>query len=348
MAHVFGRKGVWYIRYKDVDGRWKKVSAGPKAKKSEAEYLAKQYTAQELNRQHHSPVRRTDISLANAVEEFRESFLERQPIAPNSIRREKEIAVHIGEYGKKNLLRLEEFQPQHYLDTRRTDGASPRTVRKEAQVVRKLCRWAIDRAYLFVDPSKKLVLPKLEKKHPRYFTKDELKKIYQWAKHPYRDAFQFMANTGLRSGELSNLEWRDWDEDRNTLTIRVIHGDRTQRQIGNKTRRECTIPLNDTATAILKRRKENPTHQTYIFTGRSGKKLFNELWKHLQWVMGKTEINEATVHTFRHTFASHLAIKGVSLYHIRDLLRHKSIKETEIYAHLSESATAKAVQVIAL
>ena len=45
----------------------------------------------------------------------------------------------------------------------------------------------------------------------------------------------------------------------------------------------------------------------------------------------------ASCHTLRFTFASHLAMAGVSLYTAKELLGHSSIKTTEIYAHLADS-----------
>ncbi|MCH7955799.1 MAG: tyrosine-type recombinase/integrase, partial [Candidatus Marinimicrobia bacterium] len=51
-------------------------------------------------------------------------------------------------------------------------------------------------------------------------------------------------------------------------------------------------------------------------------------------------------HTFRHTFASHMVINGASIYDVQKLLGHKSIIMTQIYAHLSENATRRAVDLI--
>ena len=48
----------------------------------------------------------------------------------------------------------------------------------------------------------------------------------------------------------------------------------------------------------------------------------------------------ASCHTFRHTYASHLAMEGVPLNTIKELLGHSSIKTTEICAHLTKKHMA--------
>lgn len=61
-------------------------------------------------------------------------------------------------------------------------------------------------------------------------------------------------------------------------------------------------------------------------------------------ILDKLKIHDASPHTFRHTFASHLVIVGVSIYVVKELLRHASVKETEIYAHLAKETTRSAVE----
>jgi integrase len=76
-----------------------------------------------------------------------------------------------------------------------------------------------------------LPLPKLETKKPRYFSEEELSNIFAEAIEPYRTIFKFLYLTGLRIGELENLEWLDFNERQRYITIRVTDK--------NKTKREC-------------------------------------------------------------------------------------------------------------
>jgi integrase len=113
---------------------------------------------------------------------------------------------------------------------------------------------------------------------------------------------------------------------------------------GNKTKREEIVPLNISALRIIELRR-GVNDSRYIFTGLDGVKLRNSrIYNMLSSVLKKHNITNASPHTFRHTCASHLVIKGVSLYVVRDILRHASIKETEIYAHLSKEAVATAIE----
>ena len=95
----------------------------------------------------------------------------------------------------------------------------------------------------------------------------------------------------------------------------------------------------------------------FIFINEHGNQLDDDnIYKNLKRTFKRINENEdidftidnASPHTFRHTFASHLVNSGISIYIVKELLRHKSVKETEIYAHVSNEATKKAVEQIQL
>jgi integrase/recombinase XerD len=187
--------------------------------------------------------------------------------------------------------------------------------------------------------------PKRETKPPRFFSEAELKAIFSESKPPYTDVFKFLYLTGLRIGELGNAEISHFINDTESLRIPVMEG--------NKTKRECMLPLNKDAISIIKRQAmyraafDTEDALRYIFLNAGGRKLDDaNIYRNLSKVLSKCKIINASPHTFRHTCASHLVIKGVSLYIVRDILRHASIRETEIYAHLSKEAVRGAIALL--
>lgn len=143
-------------------------------------------------------------------------------------------------------------------------------------------------------------------------------------------------NTGLRRGELFALEWSDIDFERSQLTVR-----------GNKAKsgKRRILPLNDDATHALTnwrdfRDEDKPTG--LVFPGPNGGQLTTIKTAWLA-ICRAAEITDLRWHDLRHTFASHLAMKGEDLNTIRELLGHSDYKTTLIYAHLTPEHNLRAV-----
>lgn len=355
MAHKKKYRGRWYVFYKNEADQWRKKSCGKNANSFDADYLVKHYTAIELNQHHKAPVRIIVTDLKSSMLKFRDEELPRSVLGidkqQSSIKKEKSSFNNFINFciekGLKRFIAFNKDSIQSFLDHRQMLGRSVSTRKEELRLIKKFIKWARKKSFFIDDPAADIIIPKNKNKHPRFFSEIELRCIFVEAREPYRTIFIFLYLTGLRSGELTNLEWRDYNEKTRLLTIRVVEADKKKRQPGNKCKRETTIPISEPAHKILMERNASGESDIHIFLNHAGNRLDDEnIYRNLVPILKKCKIRGATVHTFRHTFASHLVIAGVSIYKVRDLLRHASVRETEIYSHLSKESTQAATDII--
>lgn len=168
-------------------------------------------------------------------------------------------------------------------------------------------------------------------KSPDYWTVEELKQILDAVDTRWRDVFEFLYVTGLRVGEMINLTWNDvkLTADPPTLTIQ-IKIDWTAKTKGIK-----TIPLNSRAVELISKQEHSSKHDR-IFKGPNGGRIkYDDMHHRLDEALVKLGL-VGKLHKFRHTFASHLAMKGKSINSISELLGHRNIQQTLRYAHLAE------------
>jgi integrase len=137
----------------------------------------------------------------------------------------------------------------------------------------------------------------------------------------------FVSMTGLRLGEVLNLQWNDVDVGRKAIIVRSNESFQVK---GGKNR---TVPLNETAVAVL-----GPAGKPegYVFPGRrGGKAQDNYVSRTFRLAAREAGLDpKIHFHSHRHSFASLLVQRNVSLYQVKKLLGHSSPRVTEVYAHL--------------
>lgn len=140
-------------------------------------------------------------------------------------------------------------------------------------------------------------------------------------------------NTGLRRGELLNLNWSHIDPIANTLTVAASNA---------KSGKARHIPLNKEAIEVLNAWKQGQ-ESGYVFPGQDGKPMtdIKGPWSRL---LKKADIKNFRFHDLRHHFASRLVMADVSLNVVRELLGHSTIAMTLRYAHLAPEHHRAAVE----
>ena len=143
-------------------------------------------------------------------------------------------------------------------------------------------------------------------------------------------------NTGLRKGELFNLDWSDINLKSKTLTVQGKT---------SKSGETRYIPLNADALNILKQWKGQSRKSGFVFLAKDGKRL-NNIQTSWENVIKDSKIKNFRFHDLRHSFASKLVMKGAPLNTVRELLGHGDLKTTLRYAHLAPDHKADAVALL--
>jgi site-specific recombinase XerD len=106
---------------------------------------------------------------------------------------------------------------------------------------------------------------------------------------------------------------------------------------GAKGNKDRTTLLGRSTAELLKRYVEHTQPRSLLFEGQGGGAYSaRSLQKVLEAALEKAGIQKpATMHTLRHSFATHLLEQGTDLRYIQALLGHASSKTTEIYTHVS-------------
>ena len=144
----------------------------------------------------------------------------------------------------------------------------------------------------------------------------------------HRALLMMIYSAGLRVGEAVRLRVEDVDSERRLLHVRQGKG-----------RKDRYVMLSEVALESLRDywRAYRPTK--WLFPGqREGCHLHERtVEKILKQACQKAGIRkDISVHTLRHSFATHLLEAGIDLRYIQEMLGHKSSKTTEIYTHVSE------------
>lgn len=170
--------------------------------------------------------------------------------------------------------------------------------------------------------------PRRVKKLPVILSRAEVQKIFESLRNlKHRSIMMLIYSAGLRMGELRSLRIQDIDSDRMQIHIRQAKGFKDRYAV-----------LSTVALEELRVYYKICRPQQWLFETKQGQQISE---RQIQWIfksaLKKAEIaKEATVHTLRHSFATHMMETGVSLPIIQQLLGHKSLRTTSVYLHVQK------------
>jgi len=326
MGSVFKRGKYWYIDYY-ADGKRHRISHGKLKKFAELRLkeIELQIVREELR-----------IPKDSAIDEFFENFLvyAEAHVMPKTLERYVTVINCFERYRSrfKSVNFLSKVTPTFLEDFKlsRLKKVSKGTINHDLKILGIIFRWAVDHNLIKKNPVKEVRRFKVDMKQPRFFSPEEIRKILKCCSEKWYSSYMILLHTGMRRGELANLEWDDVDFERKVIKIT------TKERWSPKGKREREISINDELfDLLLKMRKES--NGSSVVEKNNVKRYDRALWENFWRLAKKLGIKNVNIHTFRHTFASYLIMSGVDLVTVMELLGHRDITTTMRYAHLKPS-----------
>ncbi len=174
---------------------------------------------------------------------------------------------------------------------------------------------------------------KYSKKLPDVLSLGEVKQVIDSISNlKHKTVISLIYSCGLRISESINLTIHDIDSRRMTIKIRDAKG-----------QKERFVPLSSKMLSLLHQYDKEYKPQNFLFAGQnrptySAKSIQNILKKALSSCGIKKQI---TVHSLRHSFATHLVEQGIDIHIIQAILGHKDIRTSQIYTHISSAQISK-------
>jgi site-specific recombinase XerD len=196
--------------------------------------------------------------------------------------------------------------------------------------VKSALSFAVRNGYLGKNPAAAVSLCRVPtNSEPRYLTEVEIEKLREGAADnpELLQMIDFSLRTGARRAELTNIRWADIDLDRGIVYIKNREGFTT------KSKRSRAIPMSERLREMLVGMRSEGMKPEY--------RVFNMSY----WRFGtcfRDAVQKAglpasiTPHVLRHSFCSHMIMRGVPIATVKELMGHASISTSLIYTHLSE------------
>ena len=187
-----------------------------------------------------------------------------------------------------------------------------------------------------------LVRPAKEKKLPVVLSREEVRQILSQVRRlPYRVCLSTIYACGLRLSEGVQLQVATIDGERQVLHIRQGKG-----------HKDRYVPLPSATLSLLRQQWLSHRHPVWLFPSRQDQQASKPLnasgvQRAFKAALMSSGVHKAaTVHTLRHSWATHLLEAGVNLRLIQVWLGHKSLQTTTLYTHLTRHAETVALETI--
>ncbi|GAB5465088.1 MAG: site-specific tyrosine recombinase XerD [Candidatus Kapaibacteriales bacterium] len=219
-------------------------------------------------------------------------------------------------------------------------GSTKRTIAQRMSAVRTFFAWLKKSKLVKTDITQTIASPKIDKKLPVWVTNseiiillneiEEVEKYSEYDKQLFASLILLIYGSGLRVSEALGLKISDLGKG----SIKVL----------GKGKKNRNAYLTSEASSSLKEliklrisKGHRLNNSSLVFCTEDSSQLNRQAaYKHIKSLILRSGINsEASPHTLRHSFATHLLNNGAGIESVGELLGHSSLSSTQIYTHVS-------------
>ena len=177
-----------------------------------------------------------------------------------------------------------------------------------------------------------------------YLSFDESELLLSHADGTVREMILTGLKTGMRVGELIGLQWSSIDWHNGIIIVRHSWSHYAKALGSPKSNKERHVNMTTDLYEMLLKRKSDTG---FVFVDANGNHFDQYgLGRRLTNICKKAGLRHIGWHTLRHTFASHLVMRGAPVPAVQQLLGHSSLEMTMRYAHLAPSALRTAIDLL--
>ncbi|HEX5580349.1 MAG TPA: tyrosine recombinase XerC [Gemmatimonadaceae bacterium] len=290
--------------------------------------------------------------LAPEVAAFLEHLAKERDLSPNTVQAYRRDLVELGIFlsryyghGEWSWGGVDRLAMRGFLAHLSRRGLAKRSIARTLSAARTFYGFLHRNEEVESNPARAVGSPKVERYLPSYLDRGQVERLFDHAaaramEGSHRDVrnlavLELFYSTGMRLAELQGLDRRDVD-----LVSQ-------QARVMGKGRKQRILPIGDHAVRALRnyeakrdehaRRLGAAADRNAFFLGDRGKRLSRRM---IQQAIGDL-LNAVdadgglSVHSLRHSFATHMLDAGADLRAVQELLGHASVSTTQIYTHTS-------------
>jgi len=292
------------------------------------------------------------ISSPDEVSDFFLHLEKERNVSPNTVlayRRDLGVFIeYLGEYygtDPWSWQGIDRLAIRGFLGHLTRRGLGKRSISRALSVVRSFFRFLHRNEVVEANPARAVGSPKLDRYLPSYLDRTQVDRLFSLAEVRAMEGrftdvrnlaiLELFYSTGMRLSELRGVSRPDVD----MITQQV--------KVRGKGRKERLIPIGDHAVRAMRNYESKrdeliravgaKADRTAFFLSAQGKRMsVRTIQMAVTGLLDRVDENAGlSVHSLRHTFATHLLDAGADLRAVQELLGHASIATTQIYTHTS-------------